>query len=415
MIKLAKMTLFLSALVVILLAANLFQFIYFTELNPQDTSEADVPKDISDVMRNITDYLGKTMTLEGYYVLVGSNETLLLKDIDDFQQNRIISPLRYVELLGEVPNALASETGSWIRIKGNVTWADEERGVGGLQYLLLDSSYVVVTRHPEYAEQIYRFDMNFSTQTYANRYAVLISGGYRAAKAYPRYWNDLKFMYSILVNKYAYDPQNIIVLYKNGIAQDTDMPVNKSANYEYFNNTFNYLAQIMDSKDSLFIYTTNHGSEDGLCLYYYQIVSPEHFTEVLNPIQYHKMIIVMEQCNSGIFIPALSGPNRVIMTAASATESSWSCDTEGSYDEFVYHFMTAVNMETPGGTVITWHDVNTDGYISMREAFNYGLIMDSRAEHPHYDDNGDGVGVNAFLLSTVTVGQDGYYGNNIYL
>ncbi len=409
------MTVFLIALVVILLGANLFQFIYFTELNPQDTSEADVPKDISDVMRNITDYLGKTMTLEGYYVLVGSNETLLLKDIDDFQKNSIISPLRYVELLGEVPNALASETGSWIRIKGNVTWADEERGVGGLQYLLLDSSYVVVTRHPEYAEQIYRFAMNFSTQTYANRYAVLISGGYRAAKAYPRYWNDLKFMYSILVNKYAYDPQNIIVLYKNGIAQDTDMPVNKSANYEYFNNTFNYLAQIMDSKDSLFIYTTNHGSEDGLCLYYYQIVSPEHFAEVLNPIQYHKMIIVMEQCNSGIFIHALSGPNRVIMTAASATESSWSCDTEGSYDEFVYHFMTAVNMKTPGGAVITWHDVNNDGYISMREAFNYGLIMDSRAEHPHYDDNGDGVGVNAFLLSTVTVGQDGYYGNNIYL
>ncbi len=411
----AKMTVFLIALVVILLGANLFQFIYYTELNPQGISEADVPKDISDVMRNMTDYLGKIVTLEGYYVLVGSNEPLLLKDIDDFQQNSIISPLRYVELLGEVPNALASETGSWIRIKGNVTWADEARGVGGLQYLLLDSSYVVVTRHPEYAEQIYRFAMNFSTQTYENRYAVLISGGYRATKAYSRYWNDLKFMYSILVNKYAYDPQNIIVLYKDGVAKDTDMAVNKPANYEYFNNTFSYLAQIMDSKDSLFIYTTNHGNEDGLCLYYYQIVSPEHFTEVLIPIQYHKMIIVMEQCNSGLFIPALSGPNRVIMTAASATESSWSCDTEGSYDEFVYHFMTAVNMKTPGGTVITWHDVNTDGYISMREAFNYGLIMDSRAEHPHYDDNGDGVGVNAFLLSTVTVGQDGHYGNNIYL
>ena len=409
------MTVFLSAIVVILLGANLFQFIYFTELNPQDKSEADVPNDISDVMRNITDYLGKIVTLEGYYVLVGSNESLLLKDIDDFQQNSIISPLRYVELLGEVPNALASETGSWIRIKGNVTWADEERGVGGLQYLLLDSSYVVVTRHTKYAEQIYRFTMNFSTETYANRYAVLISGGYRAAKAYSRYWNDLKFMYSILVNKYAYDPQNIIVLYKDGVAQDADMPVNKSANYEYFNNTFNYLAQIMDSKDSLFIYTTNHGNEDGLCLYYYQIVSPKHFAEVLNPIHYHRMIIVMEQCNSGVFIPALSGTNRVIMTAASATESSWSCDTEGSYDEFVYHFMTAVNMETPGGAVITWHDVNTDGYISMREAFNYALIMDSRAEHPHYDDNGDGVGGNAFLLSTVTVGQDGYYGNNVYL
>ena len=53
----------------------------------------------------------------------------------------------------------------------------------------------------------------------------------------------------------------------------------------------------------------------------------------------------------------------------SVIESSWSCDTEGSYDEFVYHFMVAVNMKTPDDTLVTWHDVTTDGYISMREAF----------------------------------------------
>ncbi|MHA2225224.1 MAG: C13 family peptidase [Candidatus Hodarchaeales archaeon] len=409
------MTSSLFVIVVILLGANIFQFFYFTELIPPSVPETDVPKDISDVMGNITDYLGKVVTLEGYYVLGGSNEQLLLKDIDDFQQNTIISTDKYMQLMGDIPNALGSETGSWIKIKGNVTWADESEGVGGLQYMLLDSSYVVVTRHPQYAEQKYRFFINISRQTYPNRYAVLISGGYRAAKAYYRYWNDLKLMYSILVDKYSYNPKNIIVLYKDGIAEDTDMPVNKSANYEHFNNTFNYLAQIMDSKDSLFIYTTNHGSEDGLCLYYYQIVSPEHFAEVLNPIQYSGMIIVMEQCNSGVFIPALSGSNRVIMTAASATESSWSCDTEGSYDEFVYHFMVAVNMRTPSGTLVDWHDTDGNNYITMREAFNYALIMDSRAEHPHYDDNGDGVGVNAFLLSIVTIGQDGYYGNNVIL
>jgi hypothetical protein len=103
------------------------------------------------------------------------------------------------------------------------------------------------------------------------------------------------------------------------------------------------------------------------------------------------------------------------MTAASATGSSWSCDTEGSYDEFVYHFMVAVNMRTPGGTLVTWHDVDSNSYISMREAFNYALIMDSRAEHPHYDDNGDGVSINGFLVSTAGVGEDGYYGNTVYL
>jgi hypothetical protein len=409
-----KMTGILIALIVVLLGANLFQFFYFTEFNP-GISETDVPMDISDVMGNITDYLGKIITIEGYYVLGGSSKPFLLKDIEDFQQNTIISPLKYVELLGEVPIALSSETGSWIKIKGNITWVDETRGVGGLVYILSDSSYVVVTRHPQYGEELSSFIINISAQTYPDKYAVLISGGYRAMKAYTRYWNDLKFMYSILVNKYAYNPQNIIVLYKDGIGEDMDMPVDASANYTHFNNTFNYLAQIMDSKDSLFIYTTNHGNEDGMCLYFYQIVSPEHFTQVLTPIPYNNMIIVMEQCNSGIFIPALSGPNRIIITAASATESSWSCDSEGSYDEFVYHFMTAVNMETPDGISVTMHDVNSDGLVSMQEAFNYAFYMDSREEHPHYDDNGDGIGQNDFLSFIATIGEEGYYGSNRFL
>ncbi len=413
-IKLAKTTGILITLVLILLGANLFQFAYFTEFNP-GISETDMPMDISDVMENITDYLGMIITLEGYYVSGGSNEPLLLKDIQDFQLNSIISPTKYVKLLGEVPSTLSSETGSWIKIKGEITWADKTRGVGGLDYTLSDSSYVVVTRYPKYGEEIYRFFINVSELSYPNKYAVLISGGYSSWNAYSRYWNDLKFMYSILVNKYAYDPQNIIVLYKDGVGEDTDMPVDASANYTHFNDSFNYLAQTMDSKDSLFIYTTNHGNESGLCLYFYQIVSPEHFTEVLAPIQYNNMIIVMEQCNSGIFIPALSGTNRIIMTAASATESSMSCDTEGSYDEFVYHFMTAVNMETPDGTSVTFLDVNSDGRVSMQEAFNYAFYMDSREEHPHYDDNGDGIGQNGYLSFIATIGEEGYYGSNIFL
>ena len=409
------MTTYLIAIVVILLAANLFQFFYFTELNLQGIPEADVPKDISDVMGNITSYLGKIVTLEGFFVIGGSNEPLLLKDIDDFQKNTIISPMTYVDIMGDIPTALESETGSWIKIKGNVTWSDESREIGGLQYIISESTFTVVTRNPEYEQQNYRFFINISAQTYTNKYAVLISGGICSYSAYGRYWNDLKLMYSILVDEYDYDPQNIIVIYKDGIAEDSDMPVNVSANYEHFNNTFNYLAQVMDSKDSLFIFTSNHGSDEGLFLYDYEIVSPEHFTEVLEPIEYNHMIIVMEQCNSGIFIPDLSGPNRIIMTAASASESSWSCDTEGTYDEFVYHFMTAVKMETHTGGTVTWHDFNDDGYITMREAFNYAFSMDSREEHPHYDDNGDGVGVNAYIYSTVTAGQDGYYGNGVTL
>ena len=411
----AKTTNILLLLVVILLAGNAFQFLYFTELSPPGIPEADVPKDISEVMGNITKHLGKIITLEGYFVQSGSGDPLLLKNIEDFHKNTIIPTENYVQLVGDLPRVLSSERGSWVQIKGNITWADEDEGVGGLEYLDGTSVYEVITRFQGYSEAIYQQAINFSAPSTRTKYAVLLSGGWRASKAYSRYWNDLKLMYSILINKYGYDSQNIIVLYKDGVGEDTQMPVNVSANRQHFNNTFNYLATQMNSKDTLFIYTTNHGYEEGLCMYYYETVSPDHFQEVLAPVSYARMVIVMEQCNSGLFIPALSGPNRVIMTAASATESSWSCDTEGAYDEFVYHFMVAVNMETPTGTAVTWHDVDSNGYISMREAFNYALFMDSRNEHPYYDDNGDGTGLHGYLPLTATIGEEGYYGSLVYL
>ena len=51
----------------------------------------------------------------------------------------------------------------------------------------------------------------------------------------------------------------------------------------------------------------------------------------------------------------------------------------------------------------------------MREVFNYALFKDSREEHPHYDDNGDGIGQNDYLSFIATSGQEGNYGNSIFL
>jgi len=70
-----------------------------------------------------------------------------------------------------------------------------------------------------------------------------------------------------------------------------------------------------------------------------------------------------------------------VMTAARHNESSWSCDTEGQYDEYVYHWTSAVYGKTPGGTSVN-ADTNGDGAVSMREAHDYAKKKDSRNEHP---------------------------------
>jgi hypothetical protein len=113
---------------------------------------------------------------------------------------------------------------------------------------------------------------------------------------------------------------------------------------------------------------------------------------------YNKTIILMEQCFSGGFIGELSDSNIVTMTACSNIELSWGCDnypnTEGHYDEFIYHFQSALNWAIPQGTHVD-ADTDNNGYISMLEAFNYAYDWDSwNPEASHYiqhDVNGDGI------------------------
>lgn len=102
-----------------------------------------------------------------------------------------------------------------------------------------------------------------------------------------------------------------------------------------------------------------------------------------------KAIYVMEQCFSGGMMddllkaqtyPCLN-PKVTIITAARHDESSWSCDTEGQYDKYVYHWTSAVYGKNPGGTPVN-ADTNGDGMVSMSEAHTYAKNHDSRGEHP---------------------------------
>ena len=116
---------------------------------------------------------------------------------------------------------------------------------------------------------------------------------------------------------------------------------------------------------------------------------------------------------SGKFIQYISAANRVIMTAAKNDESSYSADTEGNWDEFVYHFMCALTSFAWNGDHSTiYADFNNDGKISMREAFIWAAIKDSRPETPWYNDNGNGLGYNVL---EVVIGSGPWYGDGVYL
>ena len=100
---------------------------------------------------------------------------------------------------------------------------------------------------------------------------------------------------------------------------------------------------------------------------------------------------------SGAFVPALSGPGRVVLTATRANETNET--------RFPRHFIAALAGDDG--------DRNKDGRLSALEVFDFarravereyeqeGLL---RTEHPLLDDNGDGIGS---LEPEAAAGTDG--------
>ena len=91
----------------------------------------------------------------------------------------------------------------------------------------------------------------------------------------------------------------------------------------------------------------------------------------------------MGQCFSGGFIDDLSGKNRLIATACDYNEPSNSTSNY-EYDEFVYHWSAAVLGKYPNGKTAD-ADYNSDGVISIQEAFHYAASKDKQNEHPQKD------------------------------
>ena len=240
-----------------------------------------------------------------------------------------------------------------------------------------------------------------------NEYAVIISGGCNKFSNRERYWNDCSAMYQALVNVYNYDKDKIFVLMADGTNPGADLHLNNgsyisspldldgdgiddiqySATYSNISLVFDSLARVITDTDNVFVFVTDHGGEGStICLWNDQNITTSQFATEINKVSVAKTInICMEQCFSGGYTTALAGCNRVISTACSYNEFSHST-SDYVYDEFCYHWISAVLGATPNGTPVN-ADYNSDGYVSMEEAFYYANTHDSRQETPQYYSN----------------------------
>jgi hypothetical protein len=81
-------------------------------------------------------------------------------------------------------------------------------------------------------------------------------------------------------------------------------------------------------------YFTSHGSSDGIVLGDAEL-SPNQLARIVgNSCGTRPTVVIVSACYSGVFVPALKAPNRIVLTAAAANRSSFGCGEADKYTFF---------------------------------------------------------------------------------
>src|SRR5712692_6041696 len=97
-------------------------------------------------------------------------------------------------------------------------------------------------------------------------------------------------------------------------------------------------ANRMDAdNDILFLILTSHGSRAGLAVKagrLTQTLTPSNLADMLTRTGMRYKVVVISACYSGVFIPRLANPDRLLITAADADHPSFGCRDKAKWTYF---------------------------------------------------------------------------------
>jgi hypothetical protein len=251
------------------------------------------------------------------------------------------------------------------------------------------------------------------TSSSDSRWAVLMNGGYSSGSNHVRYWNDLSNIYITLVDVYGYLDENIIVLCSDGLdpapdqsnGQNSDPDLDGDGDDDIMFScilsnvvqVFEDLADTLTGGSELFIFQTDHGSSNGgwntlFNLWNMEELTDAHFADLLDALPDCEIICTFEPCFSGGFLDDVVVPPGPIVASSACRHDEYSWAMQNLlYDEYVFYWTAAVNGYDAFGDP---HDAdyNSDGFITMDEAFIYAEAHDTRPESPQYGDYPEGIG-----------------------
>jgi len=102
---------------------------------------------------------------------------------------------------------------------------------------------------------------------------------------------------------------------------------------------FQVLRSAMDeitriARGGCFVYFTSHGTPQGVGLGN-QLLAPEGMAAFLADACPDRLtVVIVSACYSGVFVPALAAPNRMVLTAARHDRNSFGCSNDFTYTYF---------------------------------------------------------------------------------
>ena len=257
-----------------------------------------------------------------------------------------------------------------------------------------------------------------------HQWAVILSGGYDSSNNHVRYWNDCSSIYCTLTEVYGYLDDHIIVAISDGtnpavdqsngqnspvdLDGDGDADTMYSCTRSSLTTLFGDLSTTLGPQDSLFVFTTDHGSDESgydtiMNLWAGEELRDDEFAAYLNAIPCREIVCTLEPCFSGGFVDDVvnmsSSTARVISTAANHLESSWAMGPDYVYDEYVFYWTAAVRGEDVYGNPVD-ADYNNDDIVTMDEAYQFAESHDTADEHPQYGESPAGYGATLSLFGS---------------
>jgi len=250
-----------------------------------------------------------------------------------------------------------------------------------------------------------------------------------------RFNNDIWAQYRVLHNVYGI-PRNNMRIYASQYEPSDQRPTDPDGDPTKANVIagLNWLENNADIDDIVWIMMTDHGGPkpgDNPGIFFSdgttdEIMYPSELGSEIKEINHDILILLLEHCRSGTFIPACNDTNHIIITAVDANNNSVGYEkdvdndgnvapepTDGiySYPDLFSHswnpFMQFFTMGLEGEADFPWNGGNNDGAVSILEAFNYANWKD-QADNAQLDDDGNGIAnqpSDGYLASQVWLGR----------